>query len=1579
MNSIYFEESNLNVQGVSLGFILTCFGIVFAFFLFHFNVLVSQTGYGQSKWEAKKRNEKNARDRKDRALRDKESREKESRQKARIRRANQGVLNSQASASDFISLSEDVREWLLDNFGRAWLALRELTSELRLDIPDLTTMIPDLSFVEKYYTLIKGSDIASEAHYLVRMMISLGWIKKIDFRIKGYSFVATEPIREKVTTLHFFEKLSSFGKLVIEKVTLVFNSGNFTDFFASELKNEYDIEFAFLKSQKTCIDLGRKAEVSEETYDRRLAECIDTTNSYLANCKQSERAYYASRLNVLKDLQTSRTLSKKDNIREKPYGVLLFGDSGVGKSAISNALTRYILQVNGRDYSPRAIITLNQEDKFQSEFSTYHDGVIMDDIGNTALDFTDGSPATPIIMFLNQVPMAALNPNAEMKGKVMIEPSVVCGTTNVKDLLANQLSNEPLSIVRRFECTITQKVRPEYRKKGTDMLDNNKIRHMANDQFPDYALFTVEEPRYVPISNGNRTKSGRTREIYYVPREFEGKPLVDVDIVTLLRFLKEDSQNHFAKQKAFVEGQRSLADMPLCEHQLPPTLCPDCKLESHSGMPRFSFRGIINESMDVKQEVIDYLLFAEARFMAWFNSLIRTVLTTRLGNFYVLFALRWQLIDYVVSTSKAFGIIVGIVLLCDLLFLSNGAWIMFFVFASYVAVLCGRAYTMRSEYVEAYNFRSPSQVYRDLSDETKMKLHAIVVFTGVWAVLKKTAQTWVQTLPTAQAAAPISFVPNAKPYQLETEHWDTRQKENAYKFGDAGITEAARTISTENLDKLVGKSLKVLERQSDGVFCNAVPLTGSMFLIPNHMVTTKVQYVNLTNVGGHVIKNLPLSVNNCTRVEGQDFAVWYCPGAGPQRDLLKYYPKDIEVGKKITVHTVFNNDGEIKIYGEMTAERGRVITSQGGVFQGLRYSFPDRTYGGLCMATFIGRAKGMPFIAGHHLAGRGTVGGGGFVTRETLERTIARMCEKPGVLQSHSAQPFETKILGVDVGPLTAPHEKCPTRGLTLDAKLRIHGGHNQPRSSPTSAVVTSLISSAVTDVMGIGKQHGSPKDMGAQRHKEVDIAGKTDTATKFDPLLSQKAFTDYSLTLASLPSEELVQVGKVSDDANLAGLDGVLGVNAMNFSTSMGFPFKGPKTQYVEKSDRQVEGISCPRDVDPMILEEVARLEQLLLEGKSINTVFKASLKDEPTKLNKDKVRVFAAANMPFVFLVRKYYLSLAALFQRNKTITECAVGTVVQSPEWTELYEHIGKFGWDRAIAGDYAKFDGRMSPEFMFMAFKILITLAEKSGNYDADDLIIMRGIASEITYPTYDYFGTLVQFFGSNPSGHPLTVIINSIVNSLYMRYTYYALAAKQSRWTRIPPFAKGCSLMTYGDDNIMTVLKGLDWFNHTAIAAELNEVGITYTMADKDAESVPFINLSDASFLKHFAVKDEELGIYRSPVEESSIAKMLHTHLKSKVLTMEQSSAEAIQNVALKYFEFGRDVYNQRREELIEVARRANIAGYVGPIMTYDERVEWYKEKFFPLESQSGYRHEHHECKVNSEEEHFQGISFPFEL
>jgi hypothetical protein len=1487
-------------------------------------MLESQNGYGHSKWESRRKNDKKARDRKDRAQREKEARIQETKERQRIRNMNR-PLNSQFGIKEAIDFTFDAPDWITNNFGAYWLMFRDIASDFDFSLPDVA--IPDFG---KYWVLFKESEVFVEFYHLLRMMITLGFLKKIDISFRGMSLFVSEPLRQQITVVHLLEKIAAFGKLLASKAFLVYQIGDINLFFQSEVKNTYDDEYTFIKSQKTRVDLGREAEIDDESYDRRVQECIETTLSFLNVCKSSERAYYSSRLAVLREIQTSRTLSKKEGIRMKPYGILLFGSSGVGKSAIANALTRYILQVNNFDYSPRAVTSLNMEDKYQSEFATHHKGVIFDDICNTALDRTDGSPTLPVIMFLNNMTMAALNANADMKGNVMIEPMVVTATTNVKDLLSNQLSNEPLSINRRFDATITQKVRPEFCKPGTTMLDSSRIAHMSKDQFPDHSLFTVEAPRYKENRTGDKFMSGKTRNIVYYPLEFEGKTLVDVDIKTLLRFLKEDSAKHFAHQKAFVQSQRDLSDMPLCKCGLPVGMC-DCPLDSQAGIAYIS-------------EVVEYLTALEVRVVACLNAFLQALILSRFGSAIIAYLMRDKLKEIILNSIGYYFLCIAFTLAYDTVIHIRGSWIILFFTCIYLIYVIIRFYMIRRSVIGRFaNVPLPSQTIRNLSWNTRLKILYFLVSIGIWRILVILAKKW-KTLPVAQAASPISIQPDAKTWQKETEFWDVHSRERKYLFGDAGVSEKSRTITMENFTSLIGNKLMIVDKEC-GEFCNVMPLKSNILLIPNHMVKSQTEFVTLTKVGGHTFKNMPLDNKVALQIPGTDFAVWYCPGAGLHRNIIDYYPKDIDEGKKLDVFTIYNKDGKLMKFPHMTATRGRVFTTRGGVFQGYNYSFPVDTFGGLCMAPLIGNVKGMPFIAAHHLAGRGTTGAAGLLTRKILLETIAKLDERPCVLVSHSAAPMETQCMGIEFGPLTRPHDKCITNNLDIDAKIRVHGGHSgASRATPKSAVVTSLISSSVVDIMGIEKKHGPPKEMGAQRHKELDMSGKVDTATEFDSEILNKAVIDYDLSLQQIPASELAKVGKINNDANLAGIDGALGFNAMNFSTSVGFPGKGPKTQFVEKSDRSVEGISCPRDLDPIVLEELSKMETKLLAGESINTVFKASLKDEPTKLSKDKVRVFAAANMAFVMLVRKYFLSIAALVQRNKIATECAVGTVVQSPEWTELFEHIGKHGWDRAIAGDYAKFDGRMSPQFMLAAFKLMIKLAEKSGNYDTEDLFIMRGIATEISYPTYDYFGTLVQFMGSNPSGHPLTVVVNSFVNSLYLRYCWYAIA-KEKGWWKVPLFNTKVSAMTYGDDNIMTVAKGYDEYNHTAIADQLAKVSIKYTMADKDAESVPFINLSDASFLKHFAVWDDELGLYRSPVEEDSIAKMLHTHLKSKILSMEQSSAEAVQNVALKYFEFGREVYTERVAQLEQVARDSGIQGYVGPIMSYDDRVAWYREKF----------------------------------
>jgi hypothetical protein len=164
------------------------------------------------------------------------------------------------------------------------------------------------------------------------------------------------------------------------------------------------------------------------------------------------------------------------------------------------------------------------------------------------------------------------------------------------------------------------------------------------------------------------------------------------------------------------------------------------------------------------------------------------------------------------------------------------------------------------------------------------------------------AKAW-KKLPTAQAAAPITLTPDAKPYQLETEFWDVHARERQYKIGDAGVTDKARTTTHEQINHVVGKRLKVVIK-TDGTQVNALPLKGNVMLIPNHFVRKTTDYVQVRNIGGSSYMNLPLSQAACERIPGTDLAVWYCPGIGNQKDLTEYYPKEILDGKKLSIYFV---------------------------------------------------------------------------------------------------------------------------------------------------------------------------------------------------------------------------------------------------------------------------------------------------------------------------------------------------------------------------------------------------------------------------------------------------------------------------------------------------------------------------------------------------------------------------------------------------------------------------------------------------------------------------------------------------
>lgn len=340
------------------------------------------------------------------------------------------------------------------------------------------------------------------------------------------------------------------------------------------------------------------------------------------------------------------------------------------------------------------------------------------------------------------------------------------------------------------------------------------------------------------------------------------------------------------------------------------------------------------------------------------------------------------------------------------------------------------------------------------------------------------------------------------------------------------------------------------------------------------------------------------------------------------------------------------------------------------------------------------------------------------------------------------------------------------------------------------------------------------------------------------------------------------------------------------------------------------LHGMLDPVDVNDEIMDRVDDIIQRYKRNEQAHPNFCAHLKDEPVSFEKAKIgktRVFTGAPFDWTIVVRKYLLSFTRLVQNERLAFESAPGTIAQSVEWQEMYDYIVKHGERNIVAGDYKAFDKRMSPKEILLAFDIIIAFLEMSGNYTSEDIQIVRCIAEDTAFALVEVNGDLVQLFGSNPSGNPLTVILNGLVNCIRMRYVYRLLSPEGT----VSDFKDNVSLMTYGDDNISSVNSATPWYNHTSIAAKFAELDIVYTMADKEAASVPFINIKDASFLKRTWRHDEDLGCMVAPLDHDSIEKMLMVWNKSKSVTQEAQGISVISTALREYFFYGRAVYEEK--------------------------------------------------------------------
>lgn len=763
------------------------------------------------------------------------------------------------------------------------------------------------------------------------------------------------------------------------------------------------------------------------------------------------------------------------------------------------------------------------------------------------------------------------------------------------------------------------------------------------------------------------------------------------------------------------------------------------------------------------------------------------------------------------------------------------------------------------------------------------------------------------------------------------------------------MTIASKTTTTEDLIPVVARNIVNIE--SERYIVKGFFLTSNVLVVPYHYlrihrengfngdIRIRCFRTDRNKVGGNFRE--VLSEEYSYRIPNSDFIAFYSPSSGSVADITKFLPPGLpttsdarfivkETNCSITVHSIL-----------FEAQR---VEHTSLSFDGGRYKLPIESYQGLCMTPIVSKGRGST-ILGFHLCGKGKIGGAGTITNEQARLAILSLSAIEGCIIPSANGEFPKEQYGFQTISDVVVHKKSATRFISPDNSLEVYGTITG-MATPYSSVRDTLISNIVTEVTGVVQQWGPPKMFGKGTYPY-----QAALETLAHPSLSLGSFVRPAVICyrsvfvpicRSIPGL-FEQAKPLSDVETVSGIDGRRFIDAMNMKTSPGWPLSGRKDKWIIDLDpADYPGISRPRTFVPEIWNEVDRCTNIMLNGERPYFIWKACLKDEPTKLTKTKVRVFQSAPIALQLIIRKYFLPIVRIIQCNPLDAECLVGANAEGPEWEQMNDFMLSKG-PNVLAGDYSKYDQRMPAQLVIAAFDVLIWIAQELCGYPHTALLIMRGVVGEVAFPLMAYNGDLLQIFGSNPSGQNLTVVINSIANSLLLRSCYYSLYPRDAEHNL---FRKYCAMATYGDDVKGTVSNDRPLFNHLSYAHFLKDFDIVFTMPDKESIATRYMNADEADFLKRTNRYHKDLAINVGVLSEASIFKRLHSHLVSKDLSLEMQSAVNIDTSLHDWFYYGYETFMYRRSQLLEIAVRSNIVHLCrGFDLSYEARVLRWNQKY----------------------------------
>lgn len=405
------------------------------------------------------------------------------------------------------------------------------------------------------------------------------------------------------------------------------------------------------------------------------------------------------------------------------------------------------------------------------------------------------------------------------------------------------------------------------------------------------------------------------------------------------------------------------------------------------------------------------------------------------------------------------------------------------------------------------------------------------------------------------------------------------------------------------------------------------------------------------------------------------------------------------------------------------------------------------------------------------------------------------------------------------------------------------------------------------------------------------------------------------------------------SDCRVLTNMEAVIGVEGddcmvpINRKSSAGYPWMkeqigGGKKRWLGDD----EDYFLSPDVEFVMRER----ERMALLGQRYPTFWIDTLKDERRPLEKVeavKTRVFSAGSMDYTLSFRKYFLGFAAHCARNRIDNEISVGTNVYSYDWARTAKKCTSKGL-KVIAGDFSNFDGTLVLPILYQILEIVDAFYDDG----EDNKKIRHVLWKEIINSVHVCGDQVYLWTHSQPSGCPITAILNSIFNSVSMRYCWMEVFRDQPTLQSMKSFNEHVAMVSYGDDNVINISDAVcEKFNQLTIAEAYATLGMVYTDESKSGEMVKYRDINTVAYLKRTFRYDASEMTWVAPLAMETILEM--TNWIRGDADQEASTIENLQTSAFELSQHGRDVFEHWIPKY-----RAAAKEFASParFLTYDE-------------------------------------------